>query len=107
MTLTDSRHVRLLETGSVVALTLPDGNKIALSPQQAAHAKVEPHGNHGRSRVTVTLTVEAEVQGAPEAVRNMISNHLAAEVERLRGELAEAKRRANTAIAAVATKESE
>jgi hypothetical protein len=77
-------HARLLETGSVVTLELPDGVKVGLSPGQAAHAIIEQHGNFGRSKVTVRLQLELEVCGPPDAIKQHIARKLAGAVEELR-----------------------
>jgi hypothetical protein len=45
---------------------------------------VSSHGNYGRSKVVVSISLELEVSGKPENIRSMIVNSLADEVERLR-----------------------
>lgn len=84
--LKESMHVRLKEEGSVFVLQTPNGDEVGLSPQQAVHAVIEPHGNFGRSRVTVTLTLELEVLGEAPRIKHAIAEALATQLLELRRE---------------------
>ena len=85
--LAESRHVYLKPDKDVVRIKLPDGGVIGLTAQQAVDAEIEPHGNHGCSKIRFTLIVEVEAQGDADANKDRIKRALLAEIVGLRADL--------------------
>jgi hypothetical protein len=77
----DSEHVRWAEATPVVAtVTLPDGVTIPLTAEELVTATIVAHPNSGRSKITVGLTVELEVGGAPDVIRANFARALLAAI---------------------------
>lgn len=81
-------HVYRLDNGETIAtLKVPsDGTsrdcEIPLTAEQIISAKVEPHGNLGRSKITFTLTIQVEALGTAEKYREYFSECLLDKINR-------------------------
>lgn len=77
----------VLDGGSVGQITLPDGTVLNLTAAQTVHARVEPHGNAGRSRIQFTIVVEVQAQGSADTYRELFKQALLLEIEAQREEV--------------------
>jgi len=66
----ESPYVRWAADDARVAdIQLPDGTKLSLTAEQVVSAVVTPHGNTGRSKITVAIAIDVEAQGTVEQYR--------------------------------------
>lgn len=81
----DSPHVSRGEIYDFVAtIKLPDGEEIPLTAEQVVEAKIEDHGNFGRSKIIVSLEIVIEAQGTPEAYKIYFEKALLKNIQDLR-----------------------
>ncbi|MFA5202969.1 MAG: hypothetical protein WC708_00950 [Lentisphaeria bacterium] len=89
----ESSHVYRSDSDEIIAkLKLPHGGgtkecEIPLTAEQVVSAKIEPHGNFGRSKITITLTIQVEAQGTPEEHRDYFARCLLAKINQQRERL--------------------
>lgn len=82
--LAESRHVHEVGGEPVFSFRLPDGVTVPVYAEQVPTLVIEQHGNHGRSRVRMTLAVELEVNGEPGHLKNCLATSLAQTISGLR-----------------------
>lgn len=89
----ESSHVYRSDYGETIAkVKLPQGggtkeHEIPLTAEQVVSAKIEPHGNFGRSKITIILTIQVEAQGTPEEYKNYFAKCLLAKVNQQKEQL--------------------
>jgi hypothetical protein len=87
---------------TIAKLKLPcDGTKkyeVPLTAEQIVSAKIEPHGNFGRSKITVTLTIQVEAQGTPEEYRDYFAKCLLARINQQKEQLDKTTRQLREAL---------
>lgn len=89
----ENSHVYCSDDDEIIAkLKLPHGSgtkecEIPLTAEQVASAKIEPHGNFGRSKITITLTIQVEAQGTPEEYKDYFAKCLLAKIDQQKEQL--------------------
>ena len=77
---------------TIAKIKLPHDGKtkeceVPLTAEQVVSAKIEPHGNFGRSKITITLTIQVEAQGTPEEYRDYFAKCLLARINQQKEQL--------------------
>ena len=73
-------------------------HEVPLTAEQIVSAKIEPHGNFGRSRITVTLTIQVEAQGTPEEYRDYFAKCLLARINQQKEQLSKTTKQLREAL---------
>lgn len=89
----ESSHVYRSDSDEIIAkLKLPHGGgtkecEIPLTAEQIISAKIEPHGNFGRSKITIILTIQVEAQETPEEYRSYFARCLLTKINQQKEQL--------------------